>query len=368
MIVGVLGAGQLGLMLGLAGIPLGLRFRFLDPNPDSPAAAVGDLVVAPYDDEDALASLADGAGVVTYEFENVALSAAELLASRARLAPGAEALRVSQDRLVEKQALRDLGIQTAPFAAVDSEADLRAAARELGLPLILKTRRLGYDGKGQALVRTEAQALAAWSSMADAPGGVIAEGLVRFERELSLVAARGERGTTAFYPLVQNKHEGGILRETLAPAPGVGAGLQREAEGAAAALMDRLGYRGVLAIEWFDVGGRLVANEFAPRVHNSGHWTIEGAETSQFENHLRAVCGWPLGSTAPRGASLMRNAIGAMPGRAEVLAVAGAHVHDYGKAPRAGRKVGHVTLRREDVEGLEAAKRKLDGAWGEEGQ
>jgi len=303
-------------MLALAGIPLGLSFRFLDPSPDAPAGEVGELLVGAYDDPAYLDRLADGAAVVTYEFENVPVAAAR----RVGAVPGAAALEASQDRLVEKQLFRRLGIPTAP---IDDEVT--------EFPALLKTRRLGYDGKGQRLVGTR-------------PGtdpGYVLEGLVPFDRELSLVSVRGSSGETAFYPLVENVHEGGILRSSRAPAV---AAPQAKAQDLATRLLDDLGYIGVLALELFDVGGELVANELAPRVHNTGHWTIEGAETSQFENHLRAILGLPLGSTAARCDVVMLNLIGALPDTAALLAHRNAHLHLYGKEPRSGRKLGHVTL------------------------
>ena len=302
-------------MLGLAGIPLGLSFRFLDPAPDAPAAEVGELLVGAYDDPVLLDRLADGADVVTYEFENVPVEAARQVGA----VPAAAALEASQDRLVEKQLFRRLGI---PTSRIDDEVET--------FPAILKNRRLGYDGKGQRLVET-------W----DGPGpSHVLEERVSFDRELSLLAVRGRDGDTRFWPLVENVHEDGILRTSRAPALGAP---QAAAEAYATKLLDELGYVGVLALELFDVGGRLLANEFAPRVHNTGHWTIEGAATSQFENHLRAVLGLPLGSTESRS-TLMVNLIGSTPAAADVLRIPGAHLHLYGKEPRSGRKLGHVTL------------------------
>jgi 5-(carboxyamino)imidazole ribonucleotide synthase len=324
--VGVIGGGQLGRMLALAGVPLGLSFRFLDPAPEAPAREVGELLVGAYDDPELLDRLAAGAEVVTYEFENVPVAAAR----RVGALPGPAALEAAQDRLEEKRLFRRLGIPTAPL---DDEVR--------DFPALLKTRRLGYDGKGQRLVQTRP---------GSDPGHVL-EGLVPFDRELSLLAVRGRDGDTRFYPLVQNVHEGGILRRTTAPAEDAP---QAEAEEFAARLLDELDYVGVLALELFDVGGELVANELAPRVHNTGHWTIEGAETSQFENHLRAVLGLPLGSTAARGESVMLNLIGTSPPAADVLALPGAHLHLYGKAPRPGRKLGHVTLLAPEPERLQA--------------
>jgi 5-(carboxyamino)imidazole ribonucleotide synthase len=316
-LVACIGGGQLGRMLGLAGLPLGLELRFLDPAPDACAGAVGELVVGAYDDPDGLERLARGADVVTYEFENVPVDAA----ARVGAVPGVAALERGQDRLHEKELFRSLGIPTARFGSLE----------ETGLPALVKTRRLGYDGKGQRRVE-EPEAIGV---------GELAEELVPFDRELSVVGVRGRDGETRFWPVGENVHRDGILRVTRAPAPNAP---QREAEALCAALLDELGYVGVLAVELFEVDGRLLANEFAPRVHNTGHWTIDGAETSQFENHLRAILGLPLGPTGARAPSVMVNLIGTLPPVEELLALPGAHVHLYGKEPRTGRKVGHVTL------------------------
>ena len=324
-VVGVIGGGQLGRMLALAGIPLGLSFRFLDPSPDAPAAEAGELLVGEYDDPALLDWLANGAAAVTYEFENVPVVAAE----RVGAIPAAAALEASQDRLVEKQLFRRLGI---PTPKLDDEVD--------EFPAILKTRRLGYDGKGQRVVE-------AWHGP---DAGHVLEERVVFDRELSLLAVRGADGDTLFYPLVENLHDGGILRTSRAPALDAP---QAEAEEYATRLLDELGYVGVLALELFDVGGLLLANEFAPRVHNTGHWTIEGSVTSQFENHLRAILGLPLGSTESRP-SFMANLIGTLPPVDEILGVPGAHLHLYGKEPRPGRKLGHVTVVADTADELDA--------------
>jgi 5-(carboxyamino)imidazole ribonucleotide synthase len=346
--VAVLGGGQLGRMLGLAGIPLGLRFRFLDPSPAAPAAAVGELVVGALDDPAALAEVARGATVVTYEWEGVPAASVELLVAAGHpVHPGARSLEVAQDRLVEKQAFRALGVGTAAFAPVDGPDDLAAAVGQVGgLPAVLKTRRGGYDGKGQQVLRDPADLPGAW----DAVGGVpaIVEQLVPFARELSVLAVRDPDGTVACWPLVENEHRDGILRVSRAPAPALDDALRARGERIATSVLGDLGHVGVLAIELFEIDGELVANELAPRVHNSGHWTIEGAVTSQFENHLRAVLGLPLGSTAARGASVMLNCIGIMPDAPAVLATPGAHLHDYAKAPRPGRKRGHLTVTGDD--------------------
>jgi 5-(carboxyamino)imidazole ribonucleotide synthase len=304
-------------MLGLAGLPLGGEFRFLDPSPEACAREVGELVVAEYDDVAALERLAAGADVVTYEFENVPVAAAAHVAA----VPGVTALEHGQDRLREKELFRTLGIPAARFGTLE----------ETGLPALVKTRRLGYDGKGQRRVETP-------EPLAE---DELAEELVPFDRELSIVGVRGRDGETRFWPVGENVHRDGILRVTRAPAVGAP---QAEAEAICATLMDALDYVGVLAIELFEVGGRLVANEFAPRVHNTGHWTIDGAETSQFENHLRAILGLPLGSTGARAPSVMVNLVGVVPDAGLLLAIGGARLHMYGKEPRPGRKLGHVTL------------------------
>jgi 5-(carboxyamino)imidazole ribonucleotide synthase len=355
--VGVLGGGQLGWMLALAGDPLGIRCRFLDPSPDAPAGRVGELIVGGYEDRAALDRLAADLALVTYEFENVPVASALHLADRIRVWPPPRALEVSQDRVVEKQFLESVGVPVAPWRAVGSRVELAAAVADLGCPAVLKTRRLGYDGKGQLVLDAPADVERAWARLGDA--ALILEGFVRFDRELSILAVRGQDGATVCYPLVENLHAGGILRRSLAPAAGVSAALQAVAEGHARRVLETLGYVGVLAIELFQVGDRLLANEMAPRVHNSGHWTIEGAETSQFENHLRAVTGLPLGGTAPRGASAMLNLIGALPDPAGILAIPGAHLHLYGKAPRPGRKLGHVTLRADTPAQLKQLEARL---------
>ena len=358
MRVGVLGGGQLGWMLARAADPIGIRCRFLDPSPEAPAGRAGELVVGAYDDPAALDLFADGLALVTYEFENVPAASTRRLAARARILPPPGALEVSQDRVDEKRFLESVGIPVAPWRPVASRDELVRAVAELGCPAVLKTRRLGYDGKGQHVLRIPGDVEQAWVRLGGAP--LILEGFVRFHRELSILAVRGRDGATACYPLVENLHADGILRRSLAPAPDVSPTLQARAEGHARRVLDALAYVGVLAIELFQVGEELLANELAPRVHNSGHWTIEGAETSQFENHMRAVAGLPLGSTATRGASAMLNLIGTMPDAPTVLAIAGAHLHDYGKAPRPGRKLGHVTLRADGRAALARLRQRIE--------
>ena len=334
-LVACIGGGQLGRMLGLAGLPLGLRFRFLDPSPDAPAAAVGELVVGDFDDRAALDRLAAGADVVTYEFENVSVAAARELGAL----PPARALELGQDRLVEKQLFRQLGIPCTRFGDLS----------ETGVPAIVKTRRLGYDGKGQRRVE-EIEEIAA---------DEIAEELVAFSRELSILAVRAADGDTRFWPISENVHREGILRLSRTPAAGAP---QAEAEAFVTLLLEYLDYVGVIALELFEADGRLLANEFAPRVHNTGHWTIDGAVTSQFENHLRAITGLPLGSTAAIAPSVMLNLIGSTPSRAELSRLPGAHVHLYGKDARRGRKLGHVTLLDPTEDVLEQAVELVEAA------
>ena len=343
--IGVLGGGQLGRMLGLAGVAMGQRFVFLDPSPDSPAREVGELLVADYDDPTALDELAARVDVVTYEFENVPSTTVEALAARVPVFPSAGVLHATQDRLVEKRSLVDAGIPVAPFRGATTAADVHDAGAQLGLPLIVKTRRGGYDGKGQAVITDAADVDAAVAGL----GGVdlVVEGRVDFDRELSIIAVRGQDGAFTAYPLVENHHAGGILRCSLAPAPNLDAHLQSTAEGFARRFMDAHDYVGVMTLELFQVGRDLLVNEVAPRVHNSGHWTIEGAEVSQFENHLRACLGLPLGATTPVGSSVMANILGELPDVSQVAAIAGAHLHLYGKEPRPLRKIGHVTIRRD---------------------
>jgi len=348
--IGILGGGQLGYMLALAGYPLGLHFRFLDPSPEAPVGRIAQRVTADYGDQAALEKFASGLELVTYEFENVPVEAANFLAERVPVYPPAAALAAAQDRLAEKSLFRKLSIATTEFAAVSNSSELDAAVKTIGLPAVLKTSRMGYDGKGQWILRTAEDVAKAKSEMPLLP--LILERFVPFTRELSVLAVRSRNGETAIYPLVENHHRNGILRLSLAPAPRLEAGIQRSAERAAHRVLESLKYVGVLALEFFEHEGELLVNEMAPRVHNSGHWTIEGAVTSQFENHLRAVLGLPLGSAAPAGHCAMLNLIGDLPESAEVLAVPDAHLHLYGKSPRPGRKLGHVTLRAASPERL----------------
>jgi 5-(carboxyamino)imidazole ribonucleotide synthase len=350
--IGILGAGQLGRMLALAGYPLGLRFHFLDPAVEAPAEQLADRIIGAYEDMECLQKLAGIVDLITYEFENVPVTTARFLEQRRSVFPPPAALEAAQDRVAEKTFFQKAGIGTAPFAAVGSREELGKAVEKIGLPAILKTRRFGYDGKGQEFLRQADDVPHAWETLGGVP--LILEGFVPFEREVSLLAVRGRKGETAFYPLVENHHRDGMLRLSLAPAPGLTHVLQAEGEEHGRRVLDALEYVGVLAIEFFQVAGgkgkRLLANEMAPRVHNSGHWTIEGAQTSQFENHLRAILGLPLGSTATCGLSAMVNLIGTIPDVSALLALPDIHVHLYGKAARPGRKLGHVTILTPDAE------------------
>ena len=351
MKAGILGAGQLGRMLALAAHPLGIEVSLYDPAPDACAGQVARHVAASFDDRAALMRFADGLDVVTFEWENVPVAAAELVAQTAPFLPGANALATAQDRLAEKKLFRECGIETAPFVALETRDELHAAITQVGLPAVLKTRRMGYDGKGQFVLRSESDEEAAWQALGGAP--LILEGFVPFQRELSVICVR-TGADERFYPLTENHHVDGILRLSLAPAPRLDAALQAAGEEIARRLARRLDYTGVLAIELFEHEGRLLANEMATRVHNSGHWTIDGAVTSQFENHMRAVTGLPLGSTAARGLSAMVNLIGEVPATAGVLAVDGAHLHLYGKQPRPGRKLGHINVTADDETTLQS--------------
>lgn len=339
MKIGILGAGQLGRMLALAGYPLDFDFVFLDPATEACAAPLGQHIHAGYDDERALAEFCVSVDVATYEFENVPAKTAEFVASRIPLLPAPVALTVGQDRLSEKTLFDKLGIPVPKYMPVATREALDLAVRNLGLPAVLKTRRLGYDGKGQAVLRTPADLDSAWAKLGGQP--LILEAFVPFQRELSCLAVRGKDGTLAYYPVVENVHRDGILRTAI---PQRDDPLQREAEDYARRVVEHLGYVGVLAFEFFVSDGKLLANEIAPRVHNSGHWSIEGAVCSQFENHLRAIAGLPLGDPSTRGYPVMVNFIGDAPKNAELAKIPGVHIHHYGKTPKPQRKVGHATV------------------------
>lgn len=344
-VLGILGGGQLARMLALAAAPLGVKTLVVDSAVDACAGQIAPLVVADWTDYDALEHFAREVDVVTFDFENVPAETAHWLAKRVDVFPAPRALAVAQDRLAEKTLFLECGLQTPEFKAVDTREDLERALAVVGAPAILKTRRLGYDGKGQFRIKTLADADAAWAALGGQAQahGLILEAFVPFDRELSVIAVRGRDGDFRTWPLTQNWHTDGVLSLSLAPASDIAA-LQARATGLARTLAEKLDYVGVFALELFVKNGELLGNEMAPRVHNSGHWTIEGALTSQFENHVRAVLGLPLGDTSARGLSAMFNWIGELPDAAPVLEAIDAHWHDYGKQPRAGRKVGHATV------------------------
>lgn len=356
MKIGILGGGQLARMIALAGYPLGLEFIILEPSEDAGAVGLGEHLMGQYVDMDLLKELADKADVVTYEFENVPAEVAKFLAEHTRVYPAPNALAVAQDRLLEKEFFHDLNIPTAEYSAVKSLDDLQQAMNKMGYPAILKSCRMGYDGKGQVVIKSADQLAEAWKMMQGVAS--IVERFVPFQREVSIIAARRPCGEVVFYPLSENIHDKGILRVSEWRANDDS---QHQAEDYVVRLLDALDYVGVIALELFDVNGELLANEFAPRVHNSGHWTIEGAETSQFENHLRAILDLPLGSTNARGHSGMVNFIGGLPSIDSILEVENVHYHLYDKEPRKGRKVAHATVREDSVERYSQAIQFLTG-------
>lgn len=350
MVVGILGGGQLARMLALAGHPMGIRSIVLDPADDACSAAIAGHLHGAFDDKSLLDRLAEEADVVTYEFENVPFASVRYLSEKVAVYPPIQALEATQDRFEEKTLFRTLGIDTPDFAAVSSQQELESAVERIGIPAVLKTRRMGYDGKGQLVLKTAQDIAGAWERL----GGVssILEAFVPFDREVSEIAARGLDSDIAAWSLSENIHADGILKLSASKPHDP---VKPLAFDYIKRLMEHLGYIGVMAMEFFQVGDRLLANEFAPRVHNSGHWTIEGAQTSQFENHLRAVTGLALGSTEPVELSAMVNCIGQMPPLSDVMKIKGAHSHDYVKAPKPGRKVGHITVRSKDPDSLEKA-------------
>ena len=355
MTVGIVGAGQLGRMMALAGYPLGVDFLFLDPADAPPAAQLAPVLKSAFTNADSLASLAQRCEVVTIDWENVSVEALRALGKQTRVSPPIPAIATAQDRVSEKRLFEKLGIATTRWRAVGTRRQLDFAVREIGLPGVLKTRRMGYDGKGQCVLRTPADLERAWTDLGQVP--LLYEELVPFDLEVSVIGVRSRSGESRVYPLNHNLHCGGILRLTRAPYGN--ARLNRLARQHVLAVMEHFRYVGVLTIEFFVRGGRLVANEMAPRVHNSGHWTVEGAVTSQFENHLRAILGLPLGDTSARGHSAMINLIGTMPARGELLRHAGVHLHDYAKEPRPGRKLGHLTVVEDDAGRCERQARRL---------
>ncbi|EIL99702.1 5-(carboxyamino)imidazole ribonucleotide synthase [Rhodanobacter thiooxydans] len=368
-VLGVLGGGQLARMLALAAAPLGVKTLVVDNVADACAGQVAPLVVADWADYDALEAFAAQVDVVTFDFENVPAETARWLAERVAVSPAPQALAVAQDRLAEKTLFRECGLHTPDFMTVDTREQLDQALAAIGVPAILKTRRLGYDGKGQFRLHVLADAEAAWAALGAqaAKHGLILEAFVPFERELSVIAVRGRDGDFRTWPLTRNWHVDGVLSMSLAPAPDIGQ-LQQRATALARTLAERLGYVGVFALELFVKNGDLLGNEMAPRVHNSGHWTIEGAYASQFENHVRAVLGLPLGDTGARSPSAMFNWIGELPDASALLRTVDAHWHDYGKQARPGRKVGHATVCAPDARQLATRLGAIAAALGREAQ
>lgn len=352
--LGIVGAGQLGWMLGLAARELGLDVAYLDPNPESPGRSVGPLTVAAFDDAAALRDFAAACDRVTYEVESVPVESVRLLAELVDVDPAPDVLEDAQDRLREKRLFERLGIPCAPYAPADGPDAVVAAGTTLGWPVVVKSRAAGFDGRGQRFCDGPDDVPTAWDELGASE--VVVEAVVPFDREVSIIACRGRDGDVVAWPLVENHHRDGILRLSIAPAPATSPALQQQAEAYARAVLELFDYVGVVTIEMFQVGERLVANEIAPRVHNSGHWTIEGSATSQFTNHVRAVCDLPLGATDTEGDAAMINMIGEPFGPESVERIA-AHdwsvLHDYGKAPRPGRKIGHLTITAADRTQLE---------------
>ena len=349
--IGILGGGQLGLMLAQAALPLGIRCVFLEDSPNCPARLLGQVFSSEQFDE-----FSQSCDIFTLEFENTPLKPAQVLESTKQLYPSSFALSVAQDRLNEKNLFNQLSIATVPFLAVNHKEDIQKAITTLGLPLVLKTSRGGYDGKGQFVLKTADQMDTAWAELGEATktAPLIAEGFINFEREVSIIAVRGQTGEIRYYPLAQNEHHDGILAKSTVPAPNT-EHLTQQAQHNIKKLLEHLNYVGVLTLELFVTPDGLLANEIAPRVHNSGHWSIEGAVCSQFENHIRAVAGLPLGDTSITKPSVMLNVIGKYPVLADVLAIEGVHVHNYDKAEREGRKIAHITVMPSDSSQLEAA-------------
>ena len=347
MKIGILGAGQLAMMMAQAGKSMGHTFTFLDPSPEACAFEYGKKIIAAYDDPKALQQLAENSDVVTFEFENVPAKSVDILSKHVKINPPAVALETSQNRLKEKKLFNSLSIPTTKFHAVNSLEDLKKATQDLGFPTVIKTISQGYDGKGQFVVKNEADIQNAWEKLGKSP--LIAEEWIKFEREVSMIGVRNQKGETKFYSICENIHRDGILRLTKNKPNDP---QEKNAQNLVQKIMDHFQYVGVMTLEMFQRGQDLLANEIAPRVHNSGHWTIEGAATSQFENHLRAVLELPLGDTKDKGFSAMINCIGEFPDN--IPDSEHTHVHNYKKAPRPGRKIGHITVQSSSQKEIES--------------
>lgn len=353
--VGILGGGQLGMMLAESALALGIRCVFLEDAPNCPARLLGKV----YSTEQ-LSDFAESSDIFSLEFENTPLSSAKFLEEKMGLFPPSQALFIAQDRLNEKNLFNELNIKTVPFVAVNSKEELQSACEQLGLPLVLKTTRGGYDGKGQFVIRANDDLDTAWDELGKATdtAPLIAEGFINFGREVSIIAVRSQTGEIRYYPLVENQHHNGILAKTTAPAPNA-ENLTEQAQDNIKKLLEHLNYVGVLTLELFVTDDGLIANEIAPRVHNSGHWSIEGAVCSQFENHMRAVAGLPLGDTSIVKPSVMLNVIGQYPSISEILAIDGVHYHGYDKEERNGRKIAHITIMPTDTDKLDETVAKV---------
>ncbi len=355
--LGIIGGGQLARMLSQAAARLDITTIVLDPNADACAGQVTELIQAEYSDQNALNALADQCDVLTFDFENVPAESLRQISEHCRICPGTDILAIAQDRLSEKNLFRELGIAIGGFHEVNSRPDLLAALEKTGYPAVLKTRRFGYDGKGQRVLRQPEDLEYAWRELEGHE--LILEQFIPFDWECSIIGVHNDTGETRCYPLTRNHHRNGILAYSRAPIPICDPELQATAQDYLQRIADKFGYVGVLTLELFVLDGQLLANEIAPRVHNSGHWTIDGAVCSQFENHVRASCGLPLGSTQAVGESLMLNWIGEVPDPRLYQQVDGLHWHDYGKRARVGRKVGHATLTAENSAELEMRIQKL---------
>lgn len=339
MKIGVIGAGQLGRMLCLDGLKLNNEFCFYSESASECCNDLGAVTLGSFKDQDSIERFCNECDVVTFEFENIP---ADVLNNLKNIRPGARSLEISQDRLSEKSFMEKLGIRTPKYQAVSNIEDCKSAAQHVGLPLVLKTRRLGYDGKGQFIVRTQEDIEPALKQLGGSE--LIAEEFIPFSKELSVIGVRGQNGEIAIYPLFENKHSEGILRVTKFPAPEISEEIHKKAADYISRLLNELSHVGVLTLEMFEMNGELIGNEIAPRVHNSGHCTIEATVTSQFENHIRAVTGLPLGETRAISKSVMFNIIGNLPKMDALAEIPGANIHNYQKSERAGRKIGHITL------------------------
>jgi 5-(carboxyamino)imidazole ribonucleotide synthase len=353
--IGIFGGGQLGRMMAQAALPLNIQCTFFEANTDCPSAALGQVIAN--QTPNALQDFIQSADVFSLEFENTPLADVDILTQSKNLYPPRQALAIAQNRLFEKALFDELNIPVAPYRAVESVESLKQAVTDLGLPIVLKTAMGGYDGKGQFVLREPTQIEQAWAELGAAKS-LIAESFVQFSREVSIIAVRGQNGEVRTWDLAENHHHHGILSHSIVPAPD-STDLQPVAQDYITRLLNHLNYVGVLTLELFVTEQGLYANEMAPRVHNSGHWSIEGAVCSQFENHIRAVAGLPLGSTQTIRPTVMVNIIGKHPDTAQVLALEGVHLHLYNKTERAGRKLGHITLMPIESEKLTALCQKL---------